>query len=173
MDKNIIVIGHVDHGKSTFMKALDLFINGRERIVGEDEAESRTVSYRIGEDSYKVFDYAGAYEYEENIGKNEEWAAILVCAATDGPMPQTTEQVRLCKERGIKRMALYFSKCDLVTDDELIDFIKMDVDDLLEENGYSCDCPILKASAEKACDWGEEEYKAKYITFLKEIHNMQ
>lgn len=165
MDKNIIVIGHVDHGKTVFMQALDLFINGKQRCFGE-EISSYKISYRIGEDDYNIFDYAGAQDYVDEIGKNNEWAAVLVCAATDGPMSQTMEQVRLCKERGIKRMAVYLSKCDLVTDDELTELIQWDVTEVLEENGFSEDYPILKISAKKACDWGREEDKKEFLRFL-------
>lgn len=172
MDKNIIVIGHVDHGKTTFVKALDRLINPQPKYPFGTEAESYSVNYKIGEDAYTVFDYGGNADYEENLGKKNEWAAILVCAATDGPMPETREHLELCRERGIERIAVFFSKCDLVEDDELIDLIEWDMDELLEENGYSADCPKLRANAEKALDWGSEEDKKKFFGFLKEIHNM-
>ncbi|MBR2639260.1 MAG: hypothetical protein IKL18_08545 [Oscillospiraceae bacterium] len=171
MDKNIIVIGHVDHGKSTFMNALNLFINGKQPEAFAPPISS--VSYRIGEDNYTVFDYGGAHEYIEHLGEKNEWAAILVCAATDGPMPQTTEQIELCNKRGIKRIALYMSKCDLADDDDLQYFVQEDINDILAENGFETEYPLLKVSAERACDWGEEKDKKEFFRFLTEIHRMK
>ncbi len=168
MDKNIIVIGHIDHGKTMFLNALNLFINGN-----RTERYTKSVKYNIGEDSYTLFDFAGGYEYTEKLGKNNEWAAVLVCAATDGPMPQTMEQIRLCKERGIKRIAVYLSKCDLADDEDLQDLILYDINELLEENGFSGEYPLLRASAEKAFDWNGEDDKKLFFRFLTEIHKMK
>ena len=173
MKRNIIVIGHVDHGKTTFVKALDRLLSGVSKYPFGTEAESYNAEYKIGENEYFVFDYAGHADYEENLGKMEEWAAILVCAATDGPMPETRKHIELCREKGIDRIAVFFSKCDMVEDDELIDLIEWDMDELLEEYDYPSDCPKLRASAEKALDWGREEDKKVFFRFLGEIHRME
>ena len=172
MKKNIIVIGHVDHGKTTFVKALDRLINPVQKYPFGTEAESYSVSFRAGNDEYTVFDYGGHSEYMENLVKKDEWAAILVCAATDGPMGETRKHIELCRERGIERIAVFFSKHDMVGDDELIDMIEWDIDDILDENGFSTDCPKLRASAKKALDWCSEEDKKAFFRFLTEIHNM-
>lgn len=172
MRKNIIIIGHVDHGKTTFVKALDRLINPEPKDNFSSDETSYSISYRIGEDSYTVFDYGGHHQYVESLGKNDEWAAILVCAATDGPMGETRKHIELCRERGIERIAVFFNKCDMVDDDDLVDMIEWDIDDILDENGFSTDCPKLRASAKKALDWGSEEDKKAFFRFLTEIHNM-
>ena len=173
MERNIIVIGHVDHGKTTFIKALDRLINPEPKYNFTSDEASYSIQYRIGDAEYNVFDYGGHSDYVENLGKKNEWAAILVCAATDGPMGETEKHTRLCKERGIERIAVLFSKCDMVGDDELIDMVEWDLDDILDENGFSTDCPKLRADSEKALDWGREEDKKDFFNFLGEIHKME
>ncbi|MBQ7874082.1 MAG: hypothetical protein IJ306_02805 [Oscillospiraceae bacterium] len=173
MQKNIIVIGHVDHGKTTFLRALDRFINGEPKFDPHAHELSFSVSYNIGEDSYTVFDYGGHHQYMENIGKNDEWAAILICSATDGPMPQTSEQVKLCKERGIERIAVFMTNCDLAYDEDIQDFVLYDIMDILEENGYTGDIPVERGSAQRALDWAKEEDKKLFFGFLQKIHRMK
>ena len=91
---------------------------------------------------------------------------MLVCAATDGPLRQTYETVPLLREKGIEKLAVYLNKTDLIDDEDLIDFVKMDIDDLLEENGYS-DVPYFYGASKYACYFGGEKYEEVLLEMFR------
>lgn len=164
MQKKVIVIGHVDHGKTTFIDAL------KKIIYGETDAEpvvtSKSVSFQVGQTGYTLFDYPGHADYAEQIGKKGERLAILICSAMDGLMPEAKEQIRLCKERGIEKIAVFFSNLDAGVDPEFLEFAKEDLVEFLDENGYGRDFPMGFGSSCAALQ-GEEENQKKLLDFVR------
>ena len=170
MEKKIIVIGHVDEGKTTF-------INSVRNIIGKgnlSDGEPEEVRFMIGDDEYLLFAYPGHADYCEKIGEKGEEYAILVCSAMDGLMPEAREHVEICKEKGIKKIAAFISMCDIVDDEDLIGFAAEDIAEMLEENGYDGNCPFAKGSSFAIIEDGEE-FKKKYtditIKFLNACHS--
>ena len=169
MEKKIIAIGHIDEGKTTF-------INSVRNIIGKEnlsDGAPEEVRFMIGEDEYLLFAYPGHADYCEKIGEKGEEYAILVCSAMDGLMPEATEQVKICKEKGIKKVAVFISMCDIV-DKDLIGFTADDIAEILEENGYDGNCPFAKGDSFAVLEGGKE-FKKKYtditIEFLHSCHS--
>ncbi len=145
--KKIAVMGHIDHGKTTLVSAISA-VFGTERIncSGNPLEISRTeTKISLGGEDYLFFDYPGDYDYEENLDGTED-GAVLVVAATDGPMPGTTKAVKLCEKLGIKNIVVFLNSCDLVDDDEIVDLIEYDTEDLLAEYGFDA-CVFIRGSA--------------------------
>ena len=170
MVKKVIVIGHIDEGKTTF-------INSVRNIIGKENLSDgvpEEVRFMIGEDEYLLFAYPGHADYCEKIGEKGEEYAILVCSAMDGLMPESREQMEICKEKGIKKVAVFMSMCDIVDDDDLIFFAEGDIIEMLEENGYDGNCPISRGSSLAVIEGGKE-FKKKYtditIAFLHSCHS--
>ena len=157
MEKKVLVIGHIDEGKTTFINSVRNII-GKENLSDCDPEEVR---FMIGDNEYLLFAYPGHADYCEKIGKNEEKYAILVSSAMNGLMPQAREQLEICKEKGIKKVAVFMSMCDIVDDDDLIGFAAEDIAEMLEENGYDGNCPFAKGSSFAVLEGGEE-FKKKY-----------
>ena len=157
MEKKIIVIGHIDEGKTTFINSVRSIIGQKELSDGVPEE----VSFKIEENGYLLFAYPGHADYCEKIGKNGEKYAILVSSAMNGLMPQAREQMEICKEKGIEKIAVFMSMCDIVDDDDLIGFAAEDIAEMLEENGYDGKCPLAKGSSFAVFEAGEE-FKKKY-----------
>ena len=164
MQKKVIVIGHVDHGKTTFIDALKRIICGE--IDEEREIISKSVNFRVGETSYVLFDYPGHADYVERLGEQGEKLAILICSALDGLMPDATAQIRLCRERGIEKIAVFFSNLDAGVDPELLEFAKEDIVEFLNENGYGREFPVSAGSSVKALQGGEED-REKLLDFIR------
>ena len=164
MEKKIIVIGHIDEGKTTFINSVRSII-GKENLSDGAPEEVRFV---IGDDEYLLFAYPGHADYCEKIGKKGEEYAILVCSAMNGLMPETTEQLKICKEKGIKKVGVFISMCDIVDDKDLIDFTADDIAEMLEENGYDGNCPFAKGDSFAVLEGGEE-FKKKYTKILTEF----
>ena len=172
---NIGTIGHVDHGKTTLTAAITKVLSEKGMAQFEDYSmidkapEERErgitintahVEYETDSRHYAHVDCPGHADYVKNMitGAAQMDGAILVIAATDGPMAQTREHILLSRQVGVPRMVVFLNKCDMVDDDELIDLVEMEVRDLLNEYGFDGDnTPVIKGSALKALE-GEEKY---------------
>ena len=175
---NVGTIGHVDHGKTTLTAAItkvlaeqggaqfvdyaniDKAPEERERGITINTAH---VEYETAKRHYAHVDCPGHADYVKNMitGAAQMDGAILVVAATDGPMAQTREHILLARQVGVPRMVVFLNKCDMVDDPELIDLVEMEVRDLLNEYGFEGDdTPIITGSALKALE-GDPEYVQK------------
>ena len=175
---NIGTIGHVDHGKTTLTAAITYVLSKKGYAQFEDYAaidkapEERErgitintahVEYRTDKRHYAHVDCPGHADYVKNMitGAAQMDGAILVIAATDGPMAQTREHILLSRQVGVPRMVVFLNKCDMVDDEELLDLVEMEVRELLTEYGYDGDnTPIIRGSALKALE-GDANYEAK------------
>ena len=175
---NIGTIGHVDHGKTTTTAAITKVLagkNGNQAVAFEniDKApEERErgitintahVEYETANRHYAHVDCPGHADYVKNMitGAAQMDGAILVIAATDGPMAQTREHILLARQVGVPKMVVFMNKCDMVDDPELLDLVEMEIRDLLNEYEYDGDnTPIIRGSALKALE-GDPKYVAK------------
>ena len=160
---NIGTIGHVDHGKTTLTAAITKYFGefrAYDQIDGAPEERARgiTISTAHVEDETEARHYAhvdcpGHADYVKNMitGAAQMDGAILVCAASDGPMPQTREHILLGRQVGIPYMVCYMNKIDLVDDEELIELVEMEIRELFSSYEYpGDDIPIVKGSAHQA-----------------------
>ena len=172
---NIGTIGHVDHGKTTLTAAItkvlaakggaefmdyaniDKAPEERERGITINTAH---VEYQTEKRHYAHVDCPGHADYVKNMitGAAQMDGAILVIAATDGPMAQTREHILLARQVGVPRMVVFLNICDMVDDEELLDLVEMEVRELLTEYGFDGDnTPIIRGSALKALE-GDPKY---------------
>ena len=179
---NIGTIGHVDHGKTTltaditkvlaakggaeFMDYanIDKAPEERERGITINTAH---VEYQTDKRHYAHVDCPGHADYVKNMitGAAQMDGAILVIAATDGPMAQTREHILLARQVGVPRMVVFLNKCDMVDDEELLDLVEMEVRELLTEYGFDGDnTPIIRGSALKAL-----EGDSKYVKAIEDL----
>ena len=167
---NIGTIGHVDHGKTTLTAAITTVLAGEGQAKAMDYAaidaapeekergitiNTAHVEYETAHRHYAHVDCPGHADYIKNMitGAAQMDGAILVCAATDGPMPQTREHILLSRQVGVPYIIVFLNKCDMVDDEELIDLVEMEVRDLLSEYDYpGDDTPINRGSALKALE---------------------
>jgi elongation factor Tu len=175
---NIGTIGHVDHGKTTLTAAIThvLAKNGMAKVMDYDQIDAAPeekargitintahIEYQTAKRHYAHVDCPGHADYVKNMitGAAQMDGAILVVAATDGVMPQTREHILLARQVGVPYIVVFLNKTDLVDDPELIDFVEMDVRDLLNKYGFPGDeVPVIKGSARKALDGDPEAEKA-------------
>lgn len=174
---NIGTIGHVDHGKTTLTAAITKVLAAKGLAKEEDYAsidaapEERErgitintahVEYETEKRHYAHIDAPGHADYVKNMitGAAQMDGAILVVAATDGPMPQTREHILLARQVGVNYIVVFLNKCDLVDDDELLDLVEMEIRELLNEYDYPGDTtPIIRGSALKALQGDPEAIK--------------
>ena len=175
---NIGTIGHVDHGKTTLTAAISKVLSGKygneavafDNIDKAPEERERGITintahieYSTEKRHYAHVDCPGHADYVKNMitGAAQMDGAILVIAATDGPMAQTREHILLARQVGVPRMVVFMNKCDMVDDPELLDLVEMEIRELLNEYEYDGDnTPIIRGSALKALE-GDPEYVAK------------
>ena len=179
---NIGTIGHVDHGKTTLTAAITKVLSEKGFAKFEDYSEidkapeerergitinTAHVEYETDTRHYAHVDCPGHADYVKNMitGAAQMDGAILVIAATDGPMAQTREHILLARQVGVPKMVVFLNKCDMVDDEELLDLVEMEVRELLTEYGYDGDnTPIIRGSALKAL-----EGDAKYVEAINEL----
>ncbi|HHX06819.1 MAG TPA: elongation factor Tu, partial [Erysipelothrix sp.] len=167
---NIGTIGHVDHGKTTLTAAITNYLakqgfaekQAYDQIDKAPEEKERGITistthveYETADRHYAHVDCPGHADYIKNMitGAAQMDGAILVVAATDGPMPQTREHILLGRQVGIPYMVVFLNKCDMVDDEELIDLVDMEVRELLSEYGFDGDeTPVIRGSALKALE---------------------
>ena len=163
---NIGTIGHVDHGKTTLTAAISKVLHekgfGTEDVKSFDQIDnapeekergitinSAHIEYETANRHYAHVDCPGHADYVKNMvtGAAQMDGAILVVAATDGPMPQTREHVLLARQVNVPRLVVFLNKCDMVDDAEMLDLVEMEVHEILEQYGYEEDTPIVRGSA--------------------------
>ncbi len=166
---NIGTIGHVDHGKTTLTAAIVHYYGiGADRTKGVGEIDNAPeekqrgitintahVEYETDARHYAHVDCPGHADYVKNMitGAAQMDGAILVVAATDGPMPQTREHILLARQVGIPKIVVYLNKCDLAKDEELLELVEMEIRELLSANNFDGDnTPIIRGSAVSAVE---------------------
>ena len=168
---NIGTIGHVDHGKTTLTAAITKTLSltaGNVEFLAYDQIDNapeekargitintRHVEYETDNRHYAHVDCPGHADYVKNMitGAAQMDGAILVVAATDGPMAQTREHILLARQVGVPALVVFMNKCDLVDDDELCDLVEMEIRDLLSEYDFpGDDIPIVRGSAREALE---------------------
>ncbi|KRK34844.1 elongation factor Tu [Levilactobacillus parabrevis] len=182
---NIGTIGHIDHGKTTLTAAITKVLADKGLAKAEDYADidaapeerergitinTAHVEYETEKRHYAHIDAPGHADYIKNMitGAAQMDGAILVVAATDGPMPQTREHILLARQVGVNYIVVFLNKTDLVDDDELVDLVEMEVRELLSEYDYpGDDIPVVRGSALKALEGDEEQ--TKVILHLMDI----
>jgi len=172
---NVGTIGHIDHGKTTLTAAITTILSKKglatakkyDEIDAAPEEKERGITintahveYQTANRHYAHVDCPGHADYVKNMitGAAQMDGAILVVAATDGPMPQTKEHILLARQVGVPRMVVFMNKVDLVDDPELIELVEMEIRELLTFYGFDGDnTPIIKGSATGALA-GEEKW---------------
>jgi elongation factor Tu len=183
---NVGTIGHVDHGKTTLTAAITDVLSQRglaakknyDEIDGAPEEKERGITintahveYQTDSRHYAHVDCPGHADYVKNMitGAAQMDGAILVVAATDGPMPQTKEHILLARQVGVPQVVVFMNKVDLVDDAELLDLVEMEIRDLLTSYGFDGDnTPIIRGSATGALA-GEPQWVAKVTELMDAV----
>ncbi len=183
---NIGTIGHVDHGKTTTTAAISKVLSDAgfseaksfDQIDNAPEEKERGITintshveYATANRHYAHVDCPGHADYVKNMvtGAAQMDGAILVVAATDGPMPQTREHILLGRQVGIPRMVVFMNKVDLVDDAELLELVEMEIRDLLSFYQYDGDnCPVIQGSALGALN-GEKQWVDKLLELMEAV----
>ena len=187
---NIGTIGHVDHGKTTLTAAItktlslndanieflayDQIDNAPEEKARGITINTRHVEYETATRHYAHVDCPGHADYVKNMitGAAQMDGAILVVAATDGPMQQTREHILLARQVGVPAMVVFLNKCDLVDDEELVEIVEMEVRELLSEYDFpGDDIPIVKGSAREALLSENKDQSAPEYAPIVELMN--
>ena len=184
---NIGTIGHVDHGKTTLTAAITTCLAKKGQAAAMDYASidaapeekergitinTAHVEYQTETRHYAHVDCPGHADYIKNMitGAAQMDGAILVVAATDGPMPQTREHILLSRQVGVPYIIVFLNKCDMVDDEELIDLVEMEVRELLNEYDFpGDDTPIVRGSALKALEDPTSEWGDKIVELFEQI----
>jgi len=183
---NVGTIGHVDHGKTTLTAAITDVLSQRglaskknyDEIDGAPEEKERGITintahveYQTDTRHYAHVDCPGHADYVKNMitGAAQMDGAILVVAATDGPMPQTKEHILLARQVGVPQVVVFMNKVDLVDDAELLDLVEMEIRDLLTSYGFDGDnTPIIRGSATGALA-GEAQWVEKVNELMNAV----
>ena len=184
---NVGTMGHVDHGKTTLTAAITHVLAKKlpsdvnqprnyDDIDNAPEEKARGITiasshqeYESEKRHYAHVDMPGHADYVKNMitGAAQVDGAILVVAATDGPLPQTREHVLLAKQVGVPKIVVFLNKMD-IADPELVELVEMDIRELLAKNGFDEDAPIIKGSATKALE-GDPEYEGAIMELVQAL----
>ena len=186
---NIGTIGHVDHGKTTTTAAITKVLADQypeenqafafDMIDKAPEEKERGITINISHVEYSTpkrhyahVDAPGHADYIKNMitGAAQMDGAILVVAATDGPMPQTREHVLLARQVGVPYILVALNKCDMVDDEELIELVEMEIRELLAEQDYDEEAPIVHISALKALE-GDDKWVQSVVDLMEACDN--
>jgi elongation factor Tu len=185
---NIGTIGHVDHGKTTLTAAITRVLATKyggavknfDEIDNAPEERERGITiatshveYETGARHYAHVDCPGHADYVKNMitGAAQMDGAILVVAATDGPMPQTREHILLARQVGVPYLVIFMNKVDLVDDEELIDLVELEIRELLSKYEFpGDDIPVIKGSALGALN-GEPQWEATVVELMDAVDN--
>jgi elongation factor Tu len=185
---NIGTIGHVDHGKTTLTAAITTVLakKGLSEVRSFDSIDNAPeekergitintahVEYQTANRHYAHVDCPGHADYVKNMvtGAAQMDGAILVCAATDGPMPQTREHILLARQVNVPKIVVFMNKCDMVDDPELLDLVEMELRELLSSYDYDGDnTPIIRGSALGALN-GEPKWEEKIMELMDAVDN--
>ncbi len=183
---NIGTIGHVDHGKTTLtaaittvlakkglseLRSFDSIDNAPEEKERGITINTSHVEYQTADRHYAHVDCPGHADYVKNMvtGAAQMDGAILVVAATDGPMPQTNEHVLLARQVNVPRIVVFLNKCDMVDDPEMLDLVEMEVRELLSKYNFDGDnAPIIKGSALGGLN-GEAQWEDKIMELMDAV----
>ena len=185
---NIGTIGHVDHGKTTLTAAISKVLHekgfGTEEIKSFDQIDNAPeekergitintahIEYETANRHYAHVDCPGHADYVKNMvtGAAQMDGAILVVAATDGPMPQTREHVLLARQVNVPRLVVFLNKCDMVEDEEMLELVEMEMRELLDQYEYDGDnTPIVRGSALGALN-GVEKWVDKVMELMDAV----
>jgi elongation factor Tu len=183
---NVGTIGHVDHGKTTLTAAITTILSkkfggeakGYDQIDSTPEEKARGITintahveYETANRHYAHVDCPGHADYIKNMitGAAQMDGAILVVAASDGPMPQTREHILLARQVGVPYIVVFLNKCDIVDDAELLELVEMEVRELLTQYDFpGDDIPLIKGSALKALEGDQGEFGEPAILKLAE-----
>ncbi|WLP85480.1 elongation factor Tu [Mycoplasma seminis] len=184
---NVGTIGHVDHGKTTLTAAIATVLakkglsEARDYASIDNAPEERArgitintshIEYQTEKRHYAHVDCPGHADYVKNMitGAAQMDGAILVVAATDGPMPQTREHILLSKQVGVPRIVVFLNKCDMLEGEEdMIELVEMEIRSLLSEYGFDGDnAPIIRGSALKALE-GDAKYEDKVMELMEAV----
>ncbi|MCC8019542.1 MAG: elongation factor Tu [Rikenellaceae bacterium] len=185
---NIGTIGHVDHGKTTLtaaittvlakkglseLRSFDSIDNAPEEKERGITINTAHVEYQTANRHYAHVDCPGHADYVKNMvtGAAQMDGAILVVAATDGPMPQTNEHVLLARQVNVPKIVVFLNKCDMVDDPEMLDLVEMEVRDLLSKcNFEGDDAPVIRGSALGGLN-GEPAWEEKIVELMDAVDN--
>ena len=184
---NIGTIGHIDHGKTTLTSAITKVLGKSNPKVAfrafdsidnapEEKARGITIAvahveYETAKRHYAHIDCPGHADYIKNMitGAAQMDGAILVVAATDGPMPQTREHILLARQVGVPYIVVCLNKCDMVDDPELLDLVELEVRDLLKSYGFPGDqVPVVRVSALKALE-GDAQWEKTVLELMEAV----
>lgn len=184
---NIGTIGHIDHGKTTLTAAISKTLHdkgfGSEDVKSFDQIDnapeekargitinSAHIEYETATRHYAHVDCPGHADYVKNMitGAAQMDGAILVVAATDGPMPQTYEHVLLAHQVNVPKMLVFMNKVDLVDDNDMLDLVEMEIRDLLKKYSFDDECPIIRGSALGALN-GEPKWVDKVMELMDAV----
>ena len=184
---NIGTIGHVDHGKTTLtaaittvlakaglseVKSFDQIDNAPEEKERGITINTAHVEYETAKRHYAHVDCPGHADYVKNMvtGAAQMDGAIIVVAATDGPMPQTREHILLARQVNVPRLVVFMNKCDMVDDEEMLELVEMDMQDLLAQYDFEPETPIIRGSALGALN-GVPEWEDKVMELMDACDN--
>ena len=185
---NIGTIGHVDHGKTTLtaaitkvlaekglseLRSFDSIDNAPEEKERGITINTAHVEYQTANRHYAHVDCPGHADYVKNMvtGAAQMDGAIIVVAATDGPMPQTREHILLARQVNVPRLVVFMNKCDMVDDEEMLELVEMEMRDLLSQYEYDGDnTPIIRGSALGALN-GEPQWEDKVMELMEAVDN--
>ena len=184
---NIGTIGHVDHGKTTLTAAITKVLHDTypelnaftpfEDVDNAPEERERGITINVSHVEYQTekrhyahVDAPGHADYIKNMitGAAQMDGAILVVAATDGPMPQTREHVLLARQVGVPYIVVALNKCDMVDDEEILELVEMEVRELLASQEYDEDAPIVRVSAYQALQ-GDEKWMESIVELMDAV----
>ena len=184
---NIGTIGHVDHGKTTLTAAITAVLakKGLSEVKSFDQIDNAPeekergitintahVEYQTANRHYAHVDCPGHADYVKNMvtGAAQMDGAIIVVAATDGPMPQTREHILLARQVNVPRLVVFINKCDQVDDPEMLDLVEMEMRDLLAQYDFEDDTPFIRGSALGALN-GVPEWEEKVMELMDAVDN--
>ena len=186
---NIGTIGHVDHGKTTLTAAISKVLHekgfGSEEVKSFDQIDNAPeekergitintahIEYETAKRHYAHVDCPGHADYVTNMvtGAAQMDGAIIVVAATDGPMPQTREHILLARQVNVPRLVVFMNKCDMVDDEEMLELVEMDMQDLLAQYDFEPETPIIRGSALGALN-GVPEWEDKVMELMDACDN--
>ena len=185
---NIGTIGHVDHGKTTLtaaitkvlaekglseLRSFDSIDNAPEEKERGITINTAHVEYETANRHYAHVDCPGHADYVKNMvtGAAQMDGAIIVVAATDGPMPQTREHILLARQVNVPQLVVFMNKCDQVDDEEMLELVEMDMRDLLSQYEYDGDnTPVIRGSALGALE-GDPKWVEKVMELMDAVDN--
>ena len=184
---NIGTIGHVDHGKTTLTAAITTVLakKGLSEVKSFDQIDNAPeekergitintahVEYETAKRHYAHVDCPGHADYVKNMvtGAAQMDGAIIVVAATDGPMPQTREHILLARQVNVPRLVVFLNKCDMVDDEEMLELVEMEMQELLAAYQFEPETPIIRGSALGALN-GVPEWEDKVMELMDACDN--